>query len=276
MIALIIVGSVLGILVWVQIISGMIALSLLSAVAFIGVSLSMYLQRDLQVYLKNLQSQLIEREKDIASTKEEIDRLQKECQSLQKKEQYSIGRTSHIEGLEAKIKQLKNSFLQAQEICQDLLATADGSIEQAEVVVGELSDIVPSLMGASGTLEELLQNLAKMKESTEVVRLIASQTNLLALNAAIEAARAGEAGRGFAVVAHEVKRLAEQSNATSGDIERLRKEIDSGISGIKIDISGATEKTGITIDGEETLALRLSELKEKIMAFRKVVSENLK
>lgn len=43
----------------------------------------------------------------------------------------------------------------------------------------------------------------------------------MSLNASIEAARAGEAGRGFAVVASQIQKLAEQSNAASGNIEEM-------------------------------------------------------
>ena len=62
-------------------------------------------------------------------------------------------------------------------------------------------------------------SVQKIQEATSIISSIAEETNLLSLNASIEAARAGESGRGFAVVAGQIKKLAEQSNTSSQDID---------------------------------------------------------
>lgn len=85
----------------------------------------------------------------------------------------------------------------------------------------------------------------------ETISSIAEQTNLLALNAAIEAARAGDAGRGFAVVADEIRKLAEQSGKSAGQIKGIVEGIQSHTAAtvdITKEVEVRTKEQGIAVE----------------------------
>lgn len=88
---------------------------------------------------------------------------------------------------------------------------------------------------------ESSRQVEKINVLSNAILQISEQTSLLSLNAAIEAARAGESGRGFAVVADEIRKLAETSNDTVGEIQDVTEGITNAVGQLIGQVNGVME-----------------------------------
>jgi methyl-accepting chemotaxis protein len=132
----------------------------------------------------------------------------------------------------AALDQIKGIAAQAMERVQVLGETAERSRRESELggeaveqAIAGMAGILHRMEGIAQTILALSEQIQQIGEITGVVTNLAQQSKMLALNASIEAAKAGEAGKGFAVVAAEVRELAEQSQQSTAQVQKILQDI---------------------------------------------------
>ena len=166
--------------------------------------------------------------------------------------------TSVVEGLIGAVDGMSQTAAQVREASREAALVARRGSETVDATVEGMLRARDTVREAAIQVEGMEAHSRRIGEVVQVITSLASQTNLLALNAAIEAARAGEQGRGFAVVADEVRKLAEQSSRSVGEIATLVQQIRESIQAAVQGIAEGSRQTdqGAQLAGSAGAALR--------------------
>jgi methyl-accepting chemotaxis protein len=136
--------------------------------------------------------------KEIVSTMEDSDELAK-----------TIGtRIEEVNGIAVKTKQAVDEGF----------ALIKGSLSKME-------EIRESNDGVSAGIKFLGERIDNIWEIVNIINTIANRTRIIAFNAELEATAAGDAGKNFQIVATEIRRLADNTTASTNEIKSRIKEI---------------------------------------------------
>ncbi len=143
--------------------------------------------------------------KEVVSTMEDSDRLSKSVAGR-------IGKVVDI--AEQTRKDVENGF-----------SITKGNMEKMDEIRTANGDVIDGI-------RELGSQIENIWEIVEFIKSVADQTKIIAFNAELEASAAGEAGKNFEIVANEIRRLANNTMASTQEIKERIVEVQHASDGL--------------------------------------------
>jgi len=171
---------------------------------------------------------------------------------------------SYISKVQQSVDSAEDKVIKTVDDIIDTQKTLNQTAQKLTNVVKKIQTEVNNEMDVANQITTLAGQSNQIKDIISIIKEIADQTNLLALNAAIEAARAGEHGRGFAVVADEVRKLAERTQKSLGEIDAGVNIIVQGIIHAQQTIEQNVQEFQNTTSETDELIIQTNSTMEKL------------
>ncbi|MFB0492200.1 methyl-accepting chemotaxis protein [Methylobacterium sp. OAE515] len=183
----------------------------------------------------------------------------------------------------ATVDEITHSGAQISKRATEVIATAQATAQTSRQGLRAVSDTAKAMDAIREQAEAVAGNIVSLSEKTqtigdiiETVNDISERTHLLALNAAIEAAAAGESGRSFAVVASEMKLLADQAKAATGQVRGILGEIQRGINTSVMLTEEAVKRAAAGKTRSDTTQRTIEEItarvEENVQTFQQIIA----
>jgi methyl-accepting chemotaxis protein len=149
---------------------------------------------------------------------------------------------STMEDSDALAKSIASRIKEVAAIANNTREAVSQGVAIIEQSIEKMTEIKASNAERIAGVRSLSERVDRIWDIVTIINGIADQTKIIAFNAELEAASAGDAGKNFKIVAAEIRRLADSTVKSTGEIKTKIDEIQHASDGLILSSEEGTDK----------------------------------